>query len=54
LHGKIYAQFRCEHVTFSVLHADAKTWPDADTFQVKYLVNAVNFERILYSDRLVF
>ena len=27
----------------SVLHDDAKTWADAGTLKVKYLVNAVNF-----------
>ena len=31
----------------SVLHDDAKTWADAGTLKVKYLVNAVNFTHIL-------
>ena len=27
----------------NVLHDDAKTWADAGSLKVKYLVNAVNF-----------
>jgi hypothetical protein len=31
----------------SILHDDAKTWADAGTLKVKYLVSAENFKHIL-------
>jgi len=31
----------------NVLHDDAKTWADAGSLKVKYLVNAGNFKRYL-------
>ena len=47
MHGKIYAQYRCERTTFKVLHDDANTWAYAGALKVKYLVNAVKLTRIL-------
>jgi len=39
MHGKINFQ--------SGLHDDAKTWADAGSLKVKYLVNAGHFKRYL-------
>ena len=57
--GKFYAcknqctdQMRT-YIFKSILHDDAKTWANAGTLKVKYLVNAVNFICILLSDPLI-